>query len=123
MRTKEELSKLKDIDVYSLILFAMYKMRNVDEYSPLSELVYILDKDNLLKLCEYFGGVTIRVPTIDELENMVYSLVLYQWVNIDGVEYEDAIERIGHKSSDLRAVKTNYTNMCKILNNYDISPR
>lgn len=27
-----------------------------NEYSSLSELAYILDKDNLLNLCEFFGG-------------------------------------------------------------------
>lgn len=123
MRIKEELSKLKDVDVYSLVLFALYKMRDVPEFSTLSELVYILDKDTLLKLCEYFGGTTIKIPTVDELENMVYSLVLYVWVNLDGLDYEKAIEQIGHKSSDLRAVKSNYMEMCKVLENYEFNPR
>ena len=55
MKIKEELAKLKDIDVYSLMLFAMFKLRDIPEYASLSEMVYILDKDSLLKLCEYFG--------------------------------------------------------------------
>jgi hypothetical protein len=49
----------------------------VPDYMVLSELVYVLDKDNLLKLCEYFGGSTIKIPTIKELESIVYSLLLY----------------------------------------------
>ena len=50
MKIKEELAKLKDIDVYSLMLFAMFKLRDIPEYASLSEMVYILDKDSLLKL-------------------------------------------------------------------------
>ena len=64
------MAKLKYIDVYSLMLFAMFKLRDIPEYASLSEMVYILDKDSLLKLCEYFGGLTIKIPTIEELESI-----------------------------------------------------
>ena len=119
MKIKEELSKLKEMDIYSLILFALFKLRDTEEYSTLSELAFILDKENLLKLCEFFGGVTLTIPTIDELENMVYSLVLYQYVDIDNMNYDDAIKVIGHKSKDLRAVKSNYNNLKEILSKYN----
>ena len=121
MKIKEELAKLKDIDVYSLMLFAMFKLRDIPEYASLSEMVYILDKDSLLKLCEYFGGLTIKIPTIEELESIIYSLVLYQFVNIDGMDYDDAVKIIGHKSSQLRQVKSDYVRICDILDKYDFS--
>ena len=121
MKIKEELAKLKDIDVYSLMLFAMFKLRDIPEYASLSEMVYILDKDSLLKLCEYFGGLTIKIPTIEELESIIYSLVLYQFVNIDGMDYDDAVKIIGHKSSQLRQVKYDYVKICDILDRYDFS--
>lgn len=121
-RTKEELLKLKDVDIYSLILFALFKLRDVPEYSSLSELAYILDKESLLKLCEYFGGLTLKIPTIDELESLIYSLVLYQYVNLEGMEYTDAINLIG-KSKDLRKIKKDYFSICKILENYSFSGR
>lgn len=120
MRIKEELVKLKEMDIYSLILFSLFKLRDIPEYSTLSELAYILDKDNLLKLCEYFGGITIKIPTIDELESLVYSLVLYQYVDIDKMDYKDAINIIGHKSSDLRKVKSDYIKLKEILSKYTI---
>lgn len=123
MKIKEELAKLNDVDIYSLIMFALYKMKDIPEYSTLSELAYLLDKDSLLKLCEYFGGLTIKIPTVDELESIVYSLVLYQWVNIDGMDYDKAVQMIGCKSSDLRTVKSNYLSMCKILQNYTFESR
>ena len=53
---KNNLNKLTESDIWSFILFALFKMREIPEYTSLSELVYILDKTTLLKLCEYFGG-------------------------------------------------------------------
>lgn len=76
-RRKVELDTLRDKDIYSLVMFALFKLRDIPEYSSLSELAYVLDRENMLKLCEYFGGLTIRIPTIDELESILYSLVLY----------------------------------------------
>ena len=122
-RIREELTKLKDVDIYSLILFVLFKARNVPELASLSELAYILDKDNLLKLCEYFGGQTITIPTITELEELVYSLVLYQYVDIDGMPYEEAIKIIGHKRVELRTVKSNYTKLKQVLDTYRFTPR
>ena len=115
----QELAKLNDIDTYSLMLFALYKLRDIPEYAALSELVYILDKESVLKLCEYFGGMTITIPTIHELESIIYSLVLYQYINIDGMKYDDAIKIIGYKSHELRKVKADYEKMSKILSKYD----
>ena len=91
-RIKEELSTLKETDIYSLMLFSLFKLRGIPEYAALSELVYILDKDNLLKLCEYFGGMTLKIPTIEELESLVYVLILYQYVNIEHMNYDEAIK-------------------------------
>lgn len=122
-RIKEELSTLKETDIYSLLLFSLFKLRDIPEYSSLSELVYILDKDSLLKLCEYFGGMTLKIPTVYELESLVYTLVLYQYVNIDGIDYNEAIKLIGHKSSDLKRVKSDYRKLCSILENYDFKKR
>lgn len=118
-RMKEEIAHLKEQDIYSLILFSLYKMRDIPEYSALSELAYILDKKNMLKLCEYFGGITLKIPTIKELESLVYSLVLYQYVDIDGMEYDDAVKIIGAKSNELREIKSNYNELSDILKKYN----
>lgn len=121
MKYKEEIAKLKTVDIYSLILFALFKLRDIPEYSTLSELVYVLDKDSLLKLCEYFGGLTLKVPTVDELESLVYSLLLYEYVNVEGIPYKDACDIIGHSSKDLRKVKSDYNKLVEILDKYDFT--
>ena len=74
----ENLKKLRTTDIYSLVLFALYKMRDIPDYRVLSELVYILDRDSLLRLCEYFGGNTIQIPTLDDLQVVLYCLLLYE---------------------------------------------
>lgn len=123
MKTREEVAKLKDVDIYSLMLFALYKVKDIPEYATLSELAYILDKDNLLKLCEYFGGVTIKIPTIDELEDIVYALVLWQYTHMEKIPYENAVALIGHDSDELRKVKSNYKKLCEVLDKYDFTVR
>ena len=51
MTIKEELNNLKTTDLFSLLLFVLYKIRDIEEYSTISELAYILDKESLLQLC------------------------------------------------------------------------
>ncbi len=118
MTIKEELQKLKTTDLFSLLLFVLYKIRDIDEYSTISELAYVLDKENLLNLCEYFGGLTIKVPTIDELESIINSLLLYQYINIDGYSYNEAVKKIGFESHQLRKIKKDYNKIVDILNDY-----
>ena len=117
------LNNLKETDLYSLSLFSLYKLIGIPEYSSLSELAYVLDKENLLNLCEYFGGQTIKIPTIDELESLVYSLLLYQYVKIEKMDYNEAIQLIGHESKDLRAVKSNYRKLLEVMKNYTFKTR
>lgn len=119
MSIKSELDNLKTQDVYSLLLFVLYKIRDVEEYSTLSELAYVLDKDNLLNLCEYFGGLTIKIPKIEELEDLVDALLLYQYVDIDNIPYKEALNKIGFQSYKLRDIKKNYNKIKEVLKNYD----
>lgn len=123
MSIKSELGKLKDQDLWSIMLFVLYKVREVPEYSALSELAYILDKKNMLKLCEYFGGCTITIPKIEELENMIYGLLLYQYADVEHILFEDAVELISKNNVDISSVKTSYHKIKAVLENYDFTPR
>lgn len=115
---RKNLDSLRETDQYSLLLFVLYKLTGIKEYAAVSELVYVLDKDNLLNLCNIFGGRTIRIPTLDELESLTHMVLLYKYVNNDGMEYDKAIKIIGFKSSELRHVKSMYLKICKVLSTY-----
>lgn len=123
MPKKKNRTRLQDVDVYSLILFALYKIREVPEFSAISELAYTLDKKNLLRLCEYFGGRTIKIPTLEDIEDMTYALLLYQMVDIEHKDLDASIEELGYKPIDLRLLKSNYYAMKSVLSNYEISER
>lgn len=116
---KKSINNLKDADIYSLSMFVLYKLIDVKEYSIMGELPYILDKKNLLNFCNYFGGRTIKVPTLNELHSIMYLLLLYQYTKIENIPYDEAIKLIGYRSSELRQVKTAYNNICRILDQYN----
>ena len=115
---RKNLDSLRETDQYSLLLFVLYKLTGIKEYAAVSELAYVLDKDNLLNLCNIFGGRTIRIPTLDELESLTHIVLLYKYVNNDDMEYDKAVKIIGFKSSELRHVKSMYLKICKILSTY-----
>lgn len=123
MLKKEAFKTLQDVDMYSISMFTLYKLIDIPEYAALGELPYILDKENMLKLCQYFGGRQIKIPTIDELYSTMNLLLLYQYVNIEGKEYNEAIQLIGYSSRELRKVKQAYTKLCEILSNYNFKHR
>lgn len=123
MSIKQELEKLKEIDVWSLLLFALFKVKDIPQYASLSELAYILDKKNLLKLLEYFGGTTIKIPTIDEMESLLYALLIYQYVDIEKIPIEDALLTLGVPSDKTKDYKLEYTKVKTVLNSYSFEPR
>ena len=71
-------------------VFALYKIKNIPEYSTLSELAFILNKDSFLNIVDYLGGLTIRIPTSKELLVIVNALLLYQYHNIENIDFDKA---------------------------------
>lgn len=123
MRIKDELAKLKKVDVWSLMLFVLFNFQKIPEYASISELAYVLDEKNMLKLCEYFGGQTIKIPTIDELELILYAMLVYQYVDIEKIPENDAFESINVDSARLKEIKTCYKTIKKVLSSYALQPR
>jgi hypothetical protein len=117
-QTKEKLDSLEMTDVYSLMLFSIFKMKDIPEYSTLSELAYILDKESLFNFLEYYGGTTITVPTIHEFNQIIRALLLYQAVNLEGVDFNKAFKNIESEfqTNDTREA---YFKIVSILDKYD----
>lgn len=123
MSIKNELTKLKEQDLWSFMLFVLFKVKEVPEYAGLSELAYILDKKNMLKFCEYFGGCTITVPRIDELEMLLYGMLLYQYIDIEHRTFENAIKLLNNDDLDITVLKQNYRKIREVLKDYQFTSR
>lgn len=122
MSIKSELQKLKETDLWSLLLFVMAKLKDSDDYSSLCELAFVLDKPNFINLCEYFGGCTITIPTIDELELLLYGMLLYQYIDIEHLEFENAVQSLG-TTHNIREIKNRYHKLKEVLSDYEIYSR
>lgn len=117
------LNEYKYEDIYTLMLFVLSELRNVPEYKTLSECTYILDKDSLVKFFQYFGGMTITVPTIDDLQLVIDTLLLYQYINEEGLEFEEAMKILKECNGPYKVhdneIKTCYAKLVQILSKYD----
>ena len=114
----ESLNALNKTDVYSLLLFTLYKLQDTPEYSTLSELCYILEGDNLIKFLSYFGGMTIKIPTLRDMRLLLQGLLLYQNVNIEEGDYNEALKSAADEFSEeeLQAI---YEKIVEVTKNYD----
>ena len=123
MTTRQEIAKKLDSmteqDIYSLMLFSLFKLKDVPEYSSMSELAYVLDGENLLNLLTYFGGTTIKIPTVTELRMVLNVLLLYQYTTVDGMDYDSAMKQIDFKGASSEDIRNCYTKLSSILSKYD----
>ena len=87
---KQNLNTLHLSDIYSLMLFVMYKVQEIPDYAVLSELCYLLDGANLTRLLTYFAGRTVKFPTEKEMAIVTNALLMYQYINIDGNSLTEA---------------------------------
>jgi len=118
---KPSLDGLHLSDIYSLMLFILYKIEDIPEYATLSEICYLLDGNNITRLLTYFAGKTIKIPTEEEFVTLVNALLLYQKVNIDGETFADARNKLSNVTAKQRdAITDLYIKILPIINNYNI---
>ena len=118
---KANLNSLHLSDIYSLMLFIIYKLQDIPEYAVLSELCYLLDGNNLTRLLTYFAGKTIKIPTEEEFTTMANALLLYQYINVDGMTLVDAqakLEDVTPKQVD--KITELYLQILPVMRQYNI---
>ena len=120
MSFKKDFKDFTECDIYSLIMFIMYKSNQLPEYSALSQLSFILDSKNLLNLCEYFGGINLHIPTIAELENYIVALTLYKKVHFDNVDFNEAVNEIDDCYDEYN-IKEIYCSICDVIKDYSFN--
>ena len=121
------INRLDDLtitDTYSLIMFALYKLKDDPKYSTLSELTYLVDKNSFLALIEYFGGLTITIPTSSEVRLLLNALVMYDMVNVKKeADLTKLIRDFEKKGYDKQEIIDSYKTVCDVMSNYDFGDR
>lgn len=110
---------LKTVDIYSIVLFTIFKLKGDPKYSTLSELCYILDNNSFINMLEYYGGKTITIPTMKEFKDIIDAICLYDLVNLDGEDINKAIKKLEVPEDAIKDLKNNYLHICSILQNYE----
>lgn len=115
----EKLETLNKNDIYSMLLFILFKLKDDVKYSTLSELAYVLDGDNLPRFLKYFGGLNITIPTLKDLRLVTQGLLLYQYVNLEEeVDFKKALDAVCGDEFSADDIKEVYGKIIEIVNNY-----
>ena len=118
---KKNLNSLHLSDIYSLMLFILFKVQDIPEYAVTSELCYLLDGANMTRLLTYFAGRTITFPTEAEMKIVTNALLMYQYINIDGDTFtaaQNKLEKLTKKEKD--KVTELYVQLLPIMKQYNI---
>jgi hypothetical protein len=118
---KKNLNALHLSDIYSLILFVLFKVQDIPEYAVTSELCYLLDGANMTRLLTYFAGRTVTFPTEAEMTRVTNALLMYQYINIDGDTFtaaQNKLENLTKKEKD--KVTELYVQLLPIMKQYNI---
>ena len=113
------LEQLGEKDIYSLLLFVLYKLKDDKTYSTLSELVYLLDKESLFNLLSVFGGLTITIPKTKDLKLVVAGLLVYQLVNIENRDLTTSIKEVKTGEYTETELKEVYLKICEVVKDYE----
>lgn len=115
--------KLSQPEIYSLICESLFALKENPKYSVISELAYLLDKDSFIKFIKYFGGQTITVPTTEEFKDTIKLLLLYQSHEIDKVPWRTALEDAGYDLEQSRSAQRKLAILKKSIENFKAGGR
>ena len=115
------LDKLNEKDIYSAAMFLLSKLEGVPKYAIISELPYLLDKEGVFKLCKYYGGKTIKIPTLDELKDAMKLLLVMQFYRVDGKSWTESLECAGYSLAESKSVSSKLVILEQMLEQYNFS--
>lgn len=118
------LNNLQLSDIYTLMLFILFKIKEIPEYATLSELCFLLDGSNLTRLFTYYAGKTVTFPTEKELVTLIKALLLYQYINLDGNTLTEALIKISDNElteNQKNEILNLYLKIIPIMDEYNIN--
>lgn len=115
----KSLEQLDKKDISSLILFTIFKMKDLPQYATLSELIYILDENSFSKFLNYFGGKTITVPTVEEFNTILSTLLVLERKENTNMTEEEIFVELGICKKEQEEVKKTLPVVLEVLREYD----
>lgn len=76
---------------FQYLLSLMPPLHDVPEFSWLPELFSIIGYEKLLILCKYAGGETIKIPTIEQIQESIDALQWFYDTEISNKKYKKDI--------------------------------
>lgn len=117
---KTNIQTLTEKNIYSLLLFVLYKMINDDEYSDLSKLIYLMSKEDFYKLCHFYGGKTIKIPTVEQLNLLLDAMQVWNDVTFENKSVTESIRAHKFNGKDVVPV---YNKICDAIKEYEFVER
>lgn len=117
------LDAMEERDLYSLLMFVLFRLKDLPEYSTLSELSYVLDHKNLSRFLKYYGGMTITIPTKEEFDLVIDALLIYKWTNVDGNDIKKAKSALNMTKERLNAVLPVYSKIVQSIESYNFNTK
>ena len=118
-KVAETLNALRKTDTESLLLFLLYQLKDDPKYATLSELIYLVDNKSFFNLLNYYGGMTIRIPTLEEFKVVSKAMLLYQLCNIEHESFDSSLKSIKDDCSDTEITQA-YNKLIDILKLYEV---
>lgn len=118
MNTYKDFYNLSQPDIYSILCQFLFELQGNAKYTTISELAYILDRESFVKLIKYFGGLTITIPTADELKSATKLMLLYQYKELENMKWHEALNKAGYEDTDSRSAQRNLAILKKTIENF-----
>lgn len=84
-----------DLYFVALLVLAKLEPSSKNQNHMIAELSYLLDTQSFINLLWYFEGETIRIPTRDELKEVLTMMSLYYQHEVLGKVWKDACSAVG----------------------------
>lgn len=108
---------LKEEEHYVLNILLLSYLVNDESYKDIAELCFMFDEySNFKKFIRYYGGKTLTIPTQEELRLALKHLLLFQYVKIDGKDFDESYLKVGLK--DMKVSKDEALNTIDKFYNY-----
>lgn len=82
-------------DLYFVAQLVLSKLEPSHKNGMVAELSYLLDTQSFINLLWYFEGETIRIPTRDELKEVLQMMSIYYHYQVLGKTWKDALIDVG----------------------------